>query len=747
LTVRHILAAGLAALLGSAPLIAQGIPVPAGVPQKKLTVERVFASPALAGAVPRGLKLSPDGALVTVLRNRADDRERYDLWALDTATGQWRMLVDSQKVGSGAALSEAEKMQRERARIGGLKGIVDYDWAPDGKSLLVPLDGDLYLAGLDGSVRRLTNSKDSELNPAISPKGGFVSFVRNQKLWVGPIAGQARAVTRGGGTLHYGEAEFVAQEEMDRSTGFWWSSDDRRIAVEWFDESNVGIVTRTAIGADSTTTFEQRYPAAGTPNIVPHLVIISPQGGKPVEVGLGPDKDVYLARVDWAPDGKTLYVQRENRAQSRLDMLAVDPATGKSSTLFSETAAPGHWINLSDNYKFLDDGSLVWWSERDGFGHLYRFAGGQWTQLTSGPWVVTRLAGVDQQKGRIFFEANRDDPLATQGYALDLATPGPATRLTDAAFNNKLSADKSAARLLVTRSSEVQPPQVYLADQAGHRLAWIEENRIDASHPYAPFAASHEIPKFGTVNARDGTVLHWRMITPLIEPGKTYPVFMSHYGGPHVQTVQRGWPGELAEFLVDLGYIYFEIDNRGSANRGVAFEAPINRAMGTVEVADQKAGADYIRSLPFVDKMRVATYGWSYGGYMTLKMLESSRGLYAAGIAGAPVTKWDLYDTHYTERYLGDPKADPAVYDRAGALARTARIRDPLLIIHGMSDDNVVFQNSTALFAKLQSEGVVFNQMVYPGQTHRVSGPQLGVHVWKTILNFLSRNGVPGCPR
>jgi dipeptidyl-peptidase-4 len=267
------------------------VAVPAGVKQQPLTLERVFASPALAGSSPRGVKLSPDGKLLTMLKPRAEDRERFDLWALDTTTGNWRMLVDSKKIGSGADISEAEKMQRERARVGGLKGIISYDWAPDSKSLLVPLDGDLYLASLDGTVKRLTESKAGELNPAISPKGGFVSFVRDQRLWAGPVGAPARAITAGGGTIHYGEAEFVAQEELDRSTGYWWAPNDDRIAVQWFDESNVGVVTRTSIGADKTTTFEQRYPVAGSPNIVPHLIVINPAGGGRGDVDLGSAKD------------------------------------------------------------------------------------------------------------------------------------------------------------------------------------------------------------------------------------------------------------------------------------------------------------------------------------------------------------------------------------------------------------------------------------------------------------------------
>jgi dipeptidyl-peptidase-4 len=283
---------------------------------------------------------------------------------------------------------------------------------------------------------------------------------------------------------------------------------------------------------------------------------------------------------------------------------------------------------------------------------------------------------------------------------------------------------------------------VYLADQSGQRIAWVEENKLDAAHPYAPYLASHRPVEFGTIEAADGTVLHWNMITPPLEPGKRYPVLFSHYGGPSNQQVLRGWMSPLAQAIVDKGYIYFQLDNRGSDNRGVDFAKQIYRAMGSVEVADQLAGAQYLNTLPFVAGDKIATYGWSYGGYMTLKMLQANPGVYAAGIAGAPVTKWELYDTHYTERYMGNPKVDAAAYAKANAMADAAKIADPLLLIHGMVDDNVVFENSSALIARMQGAAVPFEMMLYPGYTHRVGGPKVGKHLWETIFAFLERHGV-----
>ncbi len=733
----------------SPSLAAAQLPAPPGVPQQQLTIERVFESPSLNGSVPKSAKLSPDGRYLAVLRNRMTDLQRYDLWAFDRTTGQWRMLVDSEKLGGGQAMSEAEKMQRERTGTVSLKGIVTYDWSSDGKSILVPLEGVLYLAGVDGTVKVVNGiGKGEMLNSVLSETGKYLSFVRDNRLWVAPVGSTMKPVTpKEGPLVHWGEAEFIAQEELDRLTGYWWSPKDNRIAVQRYDDKPVDVLTRAAIGAEGTKTFEQRYPAAGTKNVDTSLYVIDPAGGRKVKVDLGPDRDIYLARVDWAPNGKKLYVQRLNRVQDRLDVLNVDPATGKSSVMFSELAAPQHWINLADNYKFLDDGSLIWGSERDGFSHLYRYADGKWTQLTRGPWVVKDLAGVDQDSHRLFFSATKDDLLATQVYSVDYLNPGEPVRLTDLAFSNGASMDKKGKNLLIGRSSPAQPSQVYLADSTGKLLTWVEENRLDGKHPYAPYLASHQLPTYGTIKGPDGTTLYWKMTTPPLRPGKRYPVLFEHYGGPHSQSVSKGWGGALEQAIVDKGYIYFQIDNRGGSNRGVAFEKPIYRAMGSVEVEDQKAGALFLKSLPFVDPKRIAIDGWSYGGYMTLKQLEADPGLYAAGIAGAPVTKWELYDTAYTERYMGTPQKDRAAYDKSNALAEAGKIKDPLLIIHGMSDDNVFFENSSVLVAKLQRENVPFEMMLYPGETHRSGVPKVQAHRWNTIFDFLEENGVPGGPR
>jgi dipeptidyl-peptidase-4 len=726
------------AIAAAAPLLLALAPPP-GVPQKKLTIERIFASPPISGPTPRSLKLSPDGRYASLLLPRSTDRERYDLWAMDTTTGAKRMLVDSTKVGGGE-ISEAEKMRRERNRVGGTKGIVEYEWAPNGQSVLVPVDGDLYLADVGtGAIRRLTNTPQTEIDAHVSEGGRYASFVRDQNLYAIDLSTGAERplTTEGKDTVTCGTAEFVAQEEMDRHTGTWWAPGDGHVAVECYDESKVQVVTRAAIGANGTKTFDQRYPAAGTPNVVVTLWVIDPQTARRVKVDLGPNPDIYLARVHWSKDGHTLFVQRESRDQKRLDLLAVDPATGVTRPVLTETART--WLNLNDDFHPLTDGSFIWGSERTGFHHLYRWANGQLTPITHGDWVMTGLVGVDERGHRLFFTGNRDGALEQHVYSVDYISPGEPQRLTQTGYWNAGEMDKKGTRLLVTKSSPDVPPQVYLADTSGKRMEWVEQNKLDASHPYAPYMAAHRPIKFGTIKAADGTTLYWEMITPPLKPGKKYPVFFQHYGGPGTgQQVSRAWASPLRQYWVSKGWIYFQIDNRGSYNRGKAFEDHIYHAMGTVEVEDQATAARWLQKQPYVDARKIAINGWSYGGYMTLKMLEKApKGLYAAGVVGAPVTKWELYDTHYTERYLGNPSIDPKPYQTSDALAGAVSIRQPFIILHGMSDDNVVFQNSTMLADELQQANRPFEMMFYVGQTHSPSGEGRQAHVQNTIERFL----------
>jgi dipeptidyl-peptidase-4 len=301
---------------------------------------------------------------------------------------------------------------------------------------------------------------------------------------------------------------------------------------------------------------------------------------------------------------------------------------------------------------------------------------------------------------------------------------------------------KDAKVFLDGFSNAVTPRTVTLRTARGAPIVELLANRLDASHPYAPYADEHVAPEYGTLAAADGQQLQYMLLKPRhLEPGKRYPVLVDVYGGPGVQHVMNAWGNLFHQYLVQHGYIVFELDNRGSGLRGTKFETTLMEngtgRMGGVEVQDQVRGVEFLRGLPFVDGQRIGIFGWSYGGYMSLMCLMQAPDAFAAGVAGAPVTDWALYDTHYTERYLSTPQANPAGYASSNVLTYADRLRRPLLLVHGMADDNVLFAHSTALMKKLQDLQKPFDLMAYPGGKHgltRQSGP--GLHAYSNIVRF-----------
>lgn len=714
-----------------------------------LTIERVFGSPSLAGPSPRRLRFSPDGARVTFLRPREDDRTVLDLWAMDVADGRTYRLVDARALApEEGELSEAEIQYRERARISE-SGVVAYDWDAEGRAILVPLDGDLFYVDVEsGEARRLTQTPEFETDARVSPDGRHVSFIRDQNLWVHDLeTGEARALTEEGeGPVSWGVAEFVAQEEMRRYTGYWWSPGGTQVAVTRIDETPVDIVPRFGITAEGVNVTDQRYPRAGTPNALIELWVIDIASGERVQIDLGEETDIYLARVNWNEAGDRLYVQRQNRAQTQLDVLGADPATGASDLVLREEA--GTWINLSNDLTPLEGGGFLWTSERTGFRHIYHVdAEGEVRALSQGEWVVERITGLSADGATVYFEGWADTPLERHLYALPFEGGAP-VQVTEGAGRWSAELGQGGAAYIGTYSDPDTPPHTGLYSIDGSRIAWIEENALDENHPYHPFVDAHVSPEFGVLTAADGrTELHWSMLRPdHCTASARCPVIVQVYGGPLVQTVNRGWVNPRDQLFPAQGYILFKLDNRGSSNRGHAFEAALHRRMGIVEAQDQLAGLDYLQGLEFVDPDRIGLWGWSYGGYMTLMTTLQAPGRYAAAVAGAPVTDWALYDTHYTERYMGMPDENAAGYEAGSAFAHLDGYQTPTLIIHGMADDNVTFDHSTRLFAELQRRGERFDMMTYPGERHGVRPPPLQVHLWRTIFGYFEREIPPAGP-
>lgn len=724
---------------------------PGAARAEPLTLEAITGDAALSGPTLLRPKVAPDGSKVTFLRGRDGDRNRLDLWAYDVASGETAMLVDSAVVLPGEeVLSDEEKARRERQRIAALSGIVDYHWAPDSRRLLFPLGGELYLYDLSkqgaAAVRRLTSGGGFATDPKVSPKGGYVSFIRGRNLWVVDLAsGDEVQLTRdGGGAIGNGVAEFVADEEMARHTGYWWAPDDSAIAYARIDESPVPVQKRYEVYPDRTEVVEQRYPAAGDDNVRVELFVARPGAPQaaPTPIDLGEERDIYLARVDWR-DPQRLTFQRQSREQQRLDLVEVELASGRQRTLVTETSDT--WVPLHDNLRFLADGRFLWSSERDGFEHLYIASedGSTLRQLTRGDWPVDALEAVDEARGLVYFTAGRASPTQRALYSVPLEG-GDIVELGATPGMHAITFANNASVYVDSWSNTRTPPQLELYRADGTRIAALVENDpADAGHPYAEYLGAHLPTGFGTLTAADGrTPLHYSVIKPAgFDPSKTYPVVVYVYGGPAAQTVLDAWPGRadafFNQYLAQQGYVVFSLDNRGTPRRGRDFGGALYRKQGTVEVEDQRKGVEWLRAQPWVDGDRIGVHGWSNGGYMTLMLLGQAPDDYRCGIAGAPVADWALYDTHYTERYMGLPKANVDGYRTASVFTHLDGIRDDaLLLVHGMADDNVLFSNATALMSKLQATDTRFQLMTYPGAKHGLRGGD-ALHRYRMAERFL----------
>ncbi|MBT8055157.1 MAG: S9 family peptidase [Gammaproteobacteria bacterium] len=728
--------------------------LPSSLSAEELTIERLVASPSLAGPVAKGVQISPDGSRVTFLQGKTDNQDQLDLWEYRIADGEKRLLVDSTALlGGSEELDEVERARRERARNFST-GIVEYAWSPDGRALLFPLGGDLFYLEPGSEVRRLTQTPGTETDARISPTGGYVSFIREQNLYVIELtSGKERAITtRGEGSVSYGMAEFVAQEEMYRFTGYWWAKDDSRLAFTRIDESGVALKNRYEINAAGVTTIEQRYPFAGTANAVVELFVMDLDSGAVREVGLGEDKDFYLARVDFSPDG-TLAVQKQSRDQRRLDLIFIDPVTMDQGFILHEEQP--NWINLHSDLHFLAGGDqFIWTSERSGFNHiyLYRKDGQLIRPLTGGHWAVAQagrggggVRAVDEAGGYVWFAAFPETTTEKHLYRIPLSG-GEMEQMTAPGGWYEASVAADGSFFVENGQGPLRPPYTAIRASSGELLMHITENPLDENHPYYPYLNGHRDFSYGTIEAEDGTLLNYRLALPAdFDPARKYPAVVFLYGGPGGPEVTKTWSvnGRLDGFnqvLARNGYVVFTLDNRGTSERGKAFEDVIYRSMGDFEVRDQLQGLKWLKSQSYVDADNVGVHGWSYGGYMTLMLLLKAPGAFNAGIAGAPVTNWRLYDTHYTERYMGDPDDGDGRYETASPITYAQNLRDPLLIVHGMADDNVFFDHTVQMIDALQKAALPFEMMTYPGKRHRIVGEAENTQMWNMYLKFFNRH-------
>ncbi len=705
---------------------------------KRPTLETLFGEGALALESPSGMMWVPGGDEILYRATEGDDEI---LWLEDVAVGARRRVV------SWSEMTEALKEQRPNFRRRSLGDVNAASYSrlkpsvsPDGLTLVGSSAGDLFRLDLDtGAARFLTGDAESEFYPTFNSDGSRLAFVRLGDLyWMDVATGVVHRVTdrQNRDTITHGVAAWVYEEELGLERSFWWSPDGTKLAFLQFDSAGVDIVPIADISMPVPGLERQRYPKAGRPNPVARLGVVGIGGGDPVWIDVG-DKDQYLPRAGWTPAGE-VWFQRLNRDQTIVELLVADPGTGSSRVLMVDR--DDAWVNIGDDLHFLSDGRFLWTSERDGWNHIYLYAadGTLEKQLTNGQWQVGGVAGLDESQSTVFFSANLEDLRQWHLYALDIQA-GKRRRLgRDVGGNHRLRLAPAGRHLIDTWSSLDTPPRADLVETADGtvvRELWRSGAELK-DWDLLPVEA-------GVITIEDGIELHTQLIRPRdFDPAKKYPVLLYVYGGPHSQLTADRWGGSIHHtyrVFAERGIAVFLVDNRGTWGRGHAFETAVHRRLGQLEVADQLAAARWLKEQPWVDGDRLAVYGGSYGGYLTLMLMLKAPEMFRAGIAYAPVTDWRLYDSAYTERYMDTPEDNPEGYDEGAPLAFADQLEGSLLIVHGSRDNNVHLQNTLQMVAALAGADKDFDLMIYPRTRHGVRRGQFAMHFHRLKVDFLKR--------
>lgn len=694
---------------------------------------------------PRKIQLTPDGRTVLFLRGGSHSPV-LDLYAYDLSTRKERVLLTAQSILQGAAekLSAREKALRERLRLSA-QGIVSYELSQDGKRLLVPLSGKLFVIDrTSGKVRELLSRAGYPLTPQLSPDGRYVATARQDELYVIDVStGKEQGLTR---KIHphvlHGVAEFVAQEEMDRHRGFWWSPDSRWLVYQQTDNRPVERMFIMDPRRPYRAPQSWAYPRAGKSNAIVRLGIISVSGGATVWIQWDRKRYPYLATVRWQKFSPlTLVVQ--NREQTEQLVLTVDPKTGETLVLLQEQDRA--WLNLDQSVPYwLDQGtSFLWSTERRGFWQLERrHADGSLAEIFAAPssFRYRRLLAVDETTRQIFVLGHDTrDPRQGHVYTIDMRL-GEARRLTMHHGSSSAIFQTKAQRfvLLQTLISGTTMYRVYSYQQRGE----YGQSHLHF-HPQGELVSRAKKPPF-VPNVRWSRVGKLRWFAAVVrprswQPGRQYPVVVNIYGGPHAQMVSANKGAYLLDqWIANHGLIVVRMDGRGTPYQGRAWERSIRGNFVQIPLSDQ---VDALRLLaqrhPDMDLTRVGIYGWSFGGYMAAMATIRHPEIFKVGIAGAPVTDWHDYDTHYTERYLGLPQTNAEGYRQSSVLTYASQLRRPLLLIHGTADDNVYFTHSLQLSEALNRAGRRFDFLPLPGFTHMVRTPWMVERLYKRMVSYL----------
>ena len=737
LAVCFVLLALLLALFATAPTSAQTTPT------QPLTLQALFQPGGLAGRGPENATWSPDGTKLTYIE-RDQKGGGGELWYVDAATGEKKVLVSAEKLA--ALAPDVNKVTNERQKEWMTRyHVAAYIWGPDSKHILFDSAGQLWLYDLGSQTAvQFTSSPDPSGDPKFSPDGNHVAFIRKHNLYVRPVSGSGeKQLTKDGSDNFFnGDIDWVYAEELGVRTNYFWSPDNKEIVFLHMDETKVPTYPIPDLLPTSATVDEQKYPKVGDPNPVVKLGVVDANGGKVRWISLSSDEDTYIPRFGWVKNG-VMWAALENRTQDKMDLYFIDAKTGKSRIVFTETT-PGAWMDFENiEIPFLKTaGQFIWRSWRDGNTHMYLYSFDKQNpmgadaklerEIEKGDYEVLSVDSVNEESGTVFFQANKDDPRQVHVYSVQLDGSGfkDLTPQEGMHFANFSEDAKHYAQMFMSPQSA---PRSTLCAVGGTCFpVWQAKDEI----------AEYGIraPKYLEFKADDGTTLYGRLLLP---PDGTVsgkiPVIINIYGGPAAQMVRKGTPDAFDEILSRKGFAIFAVDNRGTPGRDRKFQTAIRHEFGAIELKDQLTALDQLMAqYPQLDNDRVAIWGWSNGGSMTLyAMTHSDR--FKAGVAVAPVTSQVNYDSIYTERYMGLLADDKDGYAMSDVTKAADKLHGELMLAHGTGDDNVHFGNSMQIINALISADKQFRLMIYPNKTHSIAGTDARVHLFTMIENHFER--------
>ncbi|MFV1967769.1 MAG: DPP IV N-terminal domain-containing protein [Pirellulaceae bacterium] len=713
------------------PMLTASLRHPEDVPQSKkpITFEALYGghSPHLSGSPASGFRWLAGGE--HFLQKKEG---RY--YKVHAATGRSQPFYNEERVA--AALEKLEGMEAKDAKS--LAGRARSQMDAAEKAALLRHGDDLYYVTLDAeTARRLTDTPGSDELASFSPDGQTVAFVRDYDLYVVEVAtaSEHRLTYDGTDLLRNGKADWVYFEEIYHRSwrAFKWAPNSRAIVFQQFDGSPVGSFTVLNHVGSEQGVETTRYPLAGTPNPKVRLGTINVADGaiRWIDLSGYTAENMLVSHFGWTPDSEAVFYYIQDRTQQWLDFNLVTVSTGAISTLFREETEA--WVDNPGDPHFLQDGTFLWLSERDGWKHLYHFAkeGTLIRRVTEGEWEVRGVSTVSETDGWIYFTGTRDSHLGSDLYRVKLDGSG-LTRLTKATGSHRTTLNESGSLYVDSWSDHRTPTHVRLCRGDGEPVRMLDTNPVPALDDYV--LAPVELFKIKT---RDGLELEASLIKPAdFDPKMKYPVWLQTYGGPHAPSLSDSWHGgrTFEQMLAQMGILAFRCDPRSASGKGAHSTWTAHRQLGVQELQDLEDALDWLAKKSFVDMSRVGLSGHSYGGFLTaFAMTHSKR--FAAGIAGAPVTDWRNYDTIYTERYMGTPEDNPEGYKKTSVVEAAKDLHGRLLLIHGARDDNVHVANTLQLANALQKADKRFEMMIYPSNRHGISG----VHYRRLMVDFIRR--------